>query len=95
MDSLRTMAQGRTGSVKRPVNHIRFEDDNDIDDIFEFGATLGQGSFGVVIEAMNKAKKTKYAVKAINKEKVWRHQRREATYAYYICRFTTFLRERE
>ena len=77
MDCFRTIAQGRTGSVKKPVNHIRFEDDNDVDDIFEFGATLGQGSFGVVIEAINKAKKTKYAIKTINKEKVWRFQWRK------------------
>ena len=67
MDGLRMF---RTGSTKKPVNHIRFEDDNGVDDIFEFGDTLGQGSFGIVIEAVKKATKTKYAVKSINKEKV-------------------------
>jgi len=67
MDSLRTFRTGST--TKKPVNHIRFEDDNGVDDIFEFGGTLGQGSFGIVIEAVKKATKTKYAVKSIIKEK--------------------------
>ena len=62
--------RGKNGSNKKPVNHIRFENDNDIDDIYEFRDTLGQGSFGIVIEAINKANKKKYAIKTINKEKV-------------------------
>lgn len=70
MEGVWTPVRGREGSTKKPVNHIRFEDDNDIDDVYRFGITLGQGSFGVVVEAENKATKTRYAVKTINKEKV-------------------------
>ena len=71
MEGMRALSHGRAGSVKKPVNHIRFEDDNDVDDIFEFGTTLGQGSFGIVIEAVNKGNKAKYAVKTISKDKVY------------------------
>lgn len=70
MDGVWTPTRGRACGTKKPVNHIRFEDDKDIDDVYEFGVILGQGSFGKVLQAINKATKTKYAVKTINKEKV-------------------------
>ena len=70
MDNIWSTSLGRAGSTKRAVNHIRIEDDNDIDEIFDFGNILGQGSFGKVIEAVNKSTKERFAVKTINKEKV-------------------------
>ncbi|XP_065052049.1 serine/threonine-protein kinase 33-like [Rhopilema esculentum] len=69
MDNIWSTSRGRAGSTKRAVNHIRIEDDNDIDEIFDFGIILGQGSFGKVIEAVSKSTKGRFAVKTINKEK--------------------------
>eukprot|EP00112_Aurelia_sp_Birch-Aquarium-sp1_P012887 Seg2716.3 transcript_id=Seg2716.3/GoldUCD/mRNA.D3Y31 product="Serine/threonine-protein kinase 33" protein_id=Seg2716.3/GoldUCD/D3Y31 len=60
---------GKSSTIKRAVKHIRIEGDDEIDDVFHFGATLGQGCFGVVIEAVNRATNAKFAVKLINKEK--------------------------
>eukprot|EP00794_Sanderia_malayensis_P012963 gene12963-14296_t len=56
-------------SIKRNINHTRVENDDEINEIFQFGRQLGQGSFGKVIEAVNSTTKTKFAVKSINKEK--------------------------
>ena len=61
---------GKSGVIKRAVKHVRIEGDDEINDVFDFGATLGQGCFGVVIEAVNRATNAKFAVKSINKEKV-------------------------
>ncbi|XP_012580713.1 PREDICTED: serine/threonine-protein kinase 33 [Condylura cristata] len=43
-----------------------------IRDIYTFGRILGQGSFGMVIEATDKETKTKWAIKKVNKEKAGR-----------------------
>jgi serine/threonine protein kinase len=39
-------------------------------EFYTFGRILGQGSFGMVIEATNKETETKWAIKKVNKEKV-------------------------
>lgn len=41
-----------------------------IQEIYTFGRMLGQGSFGIVIEATDKETGTKWAIKKVNKDKV-------------------------
>lgn len=41
-----------------------------IQEFYTFGRILGQGSFGMVIEAIDKETKTKWAIKKVNKDKV-------------------------
>lgn len=41
-----------------------------IQEFYTFGKILGQGSFGMVIEATDKETDTKWAIKKVNKEKV-------------------------
>ncbi|RMX41902.1 hypothetical protein pdam_00006629 [Pocillopora damicornis] len=53
----------------RTIPHTRIEDERQIEDIYEFGEVLGRGSFGVVKEATNKATGSRWAIKAVNKEK--------------------------
>lgn len=59
------LASGRT------IPHTRIEDERQIEDKYEFGEVLGKGSFGVVKEARNKETGCVWAIKAVNKEKVW------------------------
>ena len=54
----------------RTIPHTRIEDERQIEDIYEFGEILGKGSFGVVKEATNRATGRRWAIKAVNKEKV-------------------------
>ena len=54
----------------RQIPHTRIEDEKQIEDAYEFGNELGRGSFGVVKEAKHKATGKRWAVKAVNKEKV-------------------------
>lgn len=62
----------RDGSASgRNIPHTRIEDERQIEDIYEFGEVLGKGSFGVVKEATNKETGCRWAIKAVNKEKVW------------------------
>ena len=68
MDS--AWSRGKTCSVKRNINHTRVENEEEIDEVFEFGRQLGQGSFGKVIEAINRATTSRFAIKSVNKEKV-------------------------
>ena len=66
------MSHRRDGSVSgRNIPHTRIEDERQIEDIYEFGEVLGKGSFGVVKEARNRETGCVWAVKAVNKEKVW------------------------
>ncbi|KAG3285775.1 serine/threonine-protein kinase 33 [Ictidomys tridecemlineatus] len=51
------------------VPHIRMEDGSSIEDFYTFGRILGQGSFGLVVEATDKETETKWAIKTVNKEK--------------------------
>ncbi|XP_048216283.1 serine/threonine-protein kinase 33 isoform X2 [Perognathus longimembris pacificus] len=51
------------------VRHIRMEHGSAIEEFYTFGRVLGQGSFGMVIEATNKETGTKWAIKKVNKEK--------------------------
>ena len=60
----------KEGSSGRSIPHTRIEDEKQIEDIYEFGEVLGKGSFGVVTEAVNKATGHRWAIKAVNKEKV-------------------------
>lgn len=41
-----------------------------IQEIYTFGRILGKGSFGMVIEAIDKETETKWAIKRVSKEKV-------------------------
>lgn len=41
-----------------------------IQEFYTFGKILGQGSFGMVIEATDKETETKWAIKKVNKDKV-------------------------
>lgn len=66
------MSHRRDGSISgRTIPHTRIEDERQIEDIYEFGEVLGKGSFGVVKEARNKETGRVWAIKAVNKEKVW------------------------
>lgn len=51
------------------IPHTRLEDDTAIEQLFTMGRKLGQGSFGVVREAVSVQTGQKWAIKAINKEK--------------------------
>lgn len=66
------MSHRREGSASgRTIPHTRIEDERQIEDIYEFGEVLGKGSFGVVKEARNRETGCVWAIKAVNKEKVW------------------------
>ena len=54
----------------RTIKHTRIEDEKQIESIYEFGEILGKGSFGVVKEAKHIETESRWAIKAINKEKV-------------------------
>ncbi|XP_031565522.1 serine/threonine-protein kinase 33-like [Actinia tenebrosa] len=51
------------------IQHTRIEDEKQIEEIYEFGEMLGKGSFGVVKEAKHIETGTRWAIKAVNKEK--------------------------
>lgn len=55
---------------ERSVRHTRVEDEHQIEESYISGEVLGQGSFGVVREAVQKETGQKFAIKIINKEKV-------------------------
>lgn len=55
---------------ERSVRHTRVEDEHQIEESYISGEVLGQGSFGVVREAVQKETGKKFAIKIINKEKV-------------------------
>ena len=57
---------------ERNVRHTRVEDEHQIEERYISGEVLGQGSFGVVREAVQKETGQKFAIKIINKEKVKR-----------------------
>lgn len=56
-------------AARSAIKHTRIED-KQIEEIYEFGEVLGKGSFGVVKEAKHIESDTRWAIKAINKEKV-------------------------
>nr|XP_036882261.1 serine/threonine-protein kinase 33 [Manis javanica] len=60
---------GRDDFTEGKVPHIRVENGAAIQKIYVFGRILGQGSFGMVIEATNKETETKWAIKKVNKDK--------------------------
>ncbi|XP_006885665.1 PREDICTED: serine/threonine-protein kinase 33 [Elephantulus edwardii] len=51
------------------VPHIRIDSDSAIQEFYTFGKVLGQGSFGLVIEATDTETGTKWAIKKVNKDK--------------------------
>jgi len=57
-------------ATARTIPHTRIEEERQIEDIYDFGEVLGKGSFGVVKEATHKATGRRWAIKAVNKEKV-------------------------
>ncbi|KAI4889269.1 hypothetical protein NFI96_013534 [Prochilodus magdalenae] len=59
----------RINSAEKKVPHTRMEDEADIQQIYSFGRKLGQGSFGVVCEAIHNETQKKWAIKKVNKEK--------------------------
>nr|DBA17666.1 TPA: hypothetical protein GDO54_003080 [Pyxicephalus adspersus] len=67
----RTMASqwSRNNSAENKVPHTRMDDEAAIQQIYTFGKKLGQGSFGVVIEATHKESGKKWAIKKVNREK--------------------------
>nr|XP_008512366.1 PREDICTED: serine/threonine-protein kinase 33 isoform X1 [Equus przewalskii]XP_008512373.1 PREDICTED: serine/threonine-protein kinase 33 isoform X1 [Equus przewalskii]XP_008512382.1 PREDICTED: serine/threonine-protein kinase 33 isoform X1 [Equus przewalskii]XP_008512388.1 PREDICTED: serine/threonine-protein kinase 33 isoform X1 [Equus przewalskii]XP_008512398.1 PREDICTED: serine/threonine-protein kinase 33 isoform X1 [Equus przewalskii]XP_008512406.1 PREDICTED: serine/threonine-protein kina len=60
---------GRGNFTEGKVPHIRMDNGAAIQEIYTFGRVLGQGSFGLVIEATDKETETKWAIKKVNKEK--------------------------
>lgn len=65
-----TSRKGSPGGSSRNVPHTRLEDEKEIEQIYEFKKELGRGSFGRVYEALCRKTGTKWAIKAVNKEKV-------------------------
>lgn len=59
----------RSGSAENKVPHTRMDDEAAIQQIYTFGQKLGQGSFGVVIEATHRETGKKWAIKKVNREK--------------------------
>ncbi|XP_069891351.1 serine/threonine-protein kinase 33 isoform X4 [Dipodomys merriami] len=59
----------RSSIMEGKVPHIRMENGSAIEEFYTFGRVLGQGSFGMVIEATHKETGTKWAIKKVNKEK--------------------------
>nr|XP_002124936.1 serine/threonine-protein kinase 33-like [Ciona intestinalis]XP_018673303.1 serine/threonine-protein kinase 33-like [Ciona intestinalis]XP_018673304.1 serine/threonine-protein kinase 33-like [Ciona intestinalis]XP_026695741.1 serine/threonine-protein kinase 33-like [Ciona intestinalis] len=64
-----TSARPRVASAEHKIPHRRIEDETIIEEMYSFGDKLGQGSFGIVIEACNLQTKQKWAIKKVNKEK--------------------------
>jgi len=62
----------RPSQLDKPatVPHTRVDDELELDNMFSMGKRLGQGSFGIVREAVDISSGKKWAVKAVNKEKV-------------------------
>ncbi|XP_014855485.1 PREDICTED: serine/threonine-protein kinase 33 isoform X1 [Poecilia mexicana] len=60
-----TATPGATSNREVPV--IRLQADSELWKIYEFGKTLGQGSFGIVYEATHIATQTKWAIKEVRK----------------------------
>jgi len=60
---------GGNTSEDQKVLHRRIEDENIIEEIYKIGDIIGQGSFGVVVEAENLKTKERFAIKKVNKEK--------------------------
>ncbi|XP_008592868.1 PREDICTED: serine/threonine-protein kinase 33-like, partial [Galeopterus variegatus] len=60
---------GRGNFTEGKVPHIRMENGAAIEEIYTFARILGQGSFGMVIEAIDKETQTKWAIKKVNKVK--------------------------
>ncbi|XP_014638234.1 PREDICTED: serine/threonine-protein kinase 33 [Ceratotherium simum simum] len=60
---------GRGNFTEGKVPHIRMANGAAIQEIYTFGRILGQGSFGMVIEATDKETETKWAIKKVNKDK--------------------------
>ena len=65
-----TARKGSPGGSSRNVRHTRVEDEKEIEETYEFRRELGRGSFGRVFEALCLETGTKWAIKAVNKEKV-------------------------
>ncbi|XP_020917922.1 serine/threonine-protein kinase 33 isoform X2 [Sus scrofa] len=60
---------GRGNVPEGRVPHIRTDNGAAVEEVYTFGRILGQGSFGMVIEAINKETETRWAIKKVNKEK--------------------------
>lgn len=62
---------GRVGSAEAsPIPHTRIEDEKHMTAIYSIGQKLGEGSFGLVKEVMHLDTGTRWACKAVNKERV-------------------------
>ncbi|KAM6158506.1 serine/threonine-protein kinase 33 [Rhynchocyon petersi] len=59
----------RSNFMEGKVPHIRIDDGPAIQEFYTFGRVLGQGGFGMVIEATEKETDTKWAIKKVNKDK--------------------------
>ncbi|CAH2325502.1 serine threonine- kinase 33 isoform X1 [Pelobates cultripes] len=71
LDSCRNMSQWSrsSSSAENKIPHTRMDDEAAIQQFYTFGKKLGQGSFGVVIEAIHRASGKKWAMKKVNREK--------------------------
>lgn len=61
--------RNRSNVTGGKVPHIRMDNGASIEEFYTFGRILGQGSFGMVIEATDKETGAKWAIKKVNKEK--------------------------
>uniref|UniRef100_A0A8C5QWQ1 Serine/threonine kinase 33 n=1 Tax=Leptobrachium leishanense TaxID=445787 RepID=A0A8C5QWQ1_9ANUR len=58
-----------SGTTGNKISHRRMDDEAAIQQIYGFGPRLGQGSFGVVIEATHRNTGNKWAIKKVNRKK--------------------------
>jgi serine/threonine kinase 33 len=72
MESLSKLAKG-TRSPMADIPHVRSTDENYLNEQYEFGEKLGEGSFGVVWVVKHRETGECFACKIINKEKVSSH----------------------
>ncbi|XP_031243667.1 serine/threonine-protein kinase 33 isoform X2 [Mastomys coucha] len=61
--------RSRSNVTEGKIPHIRMDNGADIEEFYTFGRILGQGSFGMVIEAIDKETGAKWAIKKVNKDK--------------------------
>ncbi|XP_051005328.1 serine/threonine-protein kinase 33 [Acomys russatus] len=59
----------RSNVTEGKIPHIRMENGTDIEEFYTFRRILGQGSFGMVSEAIDRETGAKWAIKKVNKEK--------------------------
>ena len=67
--SMLPVSPRKTSDAGKPRKRI--EDESAIEEVYRMGEVLGKGSFGVVKEVCHIVTGQRYAMKTVNKDKVW------------------------